>query len=85
MANHRFQPCRVWELIPVKVHDPAPQPSTSFAAQGTSSAVPPYEERPGNHCCSCSHVTKEPVDDGYGTTVVEVTTVTTRKKYRVEE
>ena len=27
----------------------------------------------------------EPGDDGFGTTVIEVTTVTTRKKYRLED
>jgi len=83
MDNGKPEPCRVWELIPVKLESSS-QPSSSFGVQSSSSTAPPYEERTGNQCCTCSHVTAEPGDDGYGTTVTEVLTVTTRKKYRVE-
>ena len=85
MDNVKPEPCRVWELVPVNVDGAAPQQSSSLGTQRNCSAAPPYQERAGNHCCTCSHVASEPNDDGYGKTVVEVTTVTTRKKYRVEE
>ena len=85
MDNGRPEPCRIWELIPVKVDDFAPRPSSSSVPMRDRSSVPPYEANPGNNCCTCSHVTTEPDNDGFGVTVTEVTTVTTRKKYRVED
>jgi hypothetical protein len=51
-------------------------------------SAPPYD---GKQRCTCSHKSVETDDDGFGTTVTEVTvktttnTTTTRKKYRVEE
>lgn len=83
MENAKFEACRVWELVPVEVANFASNPSPSHSRMD-SSAVPPYEEPARNNCCTCSHVVTEPGDDGYGTTVVEMTTVTTRKKYRLE-
>lgn len=50
-----------------------------------SDPIPPYEEKPGNYSCTCSHLNTEPSDDGFGTTVIEITTVTTRKKYRRDD
>ena len=81
MDNAKFEACRVWELVPVKVDNFAAQSSSSCG----SGPLPPYEGNVGDHCCNCSHITTEPGDDGFGTTVIEVTTVTTRKKYRVED
>ena len=56
-----------------------------------SSSLPPYDGNPGDQRCTCSNErTESSNDDGFGTTVVEVSvttttnTVTTRKKYRVE-
>lgn len=81
MENGRFEACRVWELIPVEVGD--------FPAQPFSTSVPPrdspYEGSTGDRCSTCSHLTTETGDDGLGTTVVEVTTVITRRKYRLED
>jgi hypothetical protein len=87
MDNGRPEPCRIWELIPVKVDSFNSRPSSSKSRMDSSSAVPPYEEHAasGEHSCTCSHAATEPSDDGYGTTVIEITTVTTRKKYRVED
>jgi len=85
MDNSKFAACRIWELIPATLDNFTHQPSSSFVARGDPGAAPPYEERTGNRCCTCSHVTTAPADDGYGTTVIEVTTVITRKKYRVED
>jgi hypothetical protein len=83
MENNKPEPCRIWELVPVKVEDVAPQ--SSSGPQRDSSPTHLYEENTGNQCCSCSHLTTEPGDDDFGTTVIEVTTVTTRKKYRFED
>jgi len=85
MDNGKLEPCRIWELIPVKVDAFIPQPSSSSAYPRDSSSAPPYGANTGNRCCTCSHLTTEADDDGFGTTVVEVTTVTTRKKYWVED
>ena len=87
MYNKKFESCRVWELIPVRFdNDSTAQPSSSSVpTRDLVSPLPPYERNTGNDSCACSHVTTEPGDDGLGTTVIEVTTVTTRKKYRVED
>jgi len=84
MDNAKFQACRVWELIPVEVDGFSTQPSSSTVPPRGFSSLPPYDGNPGNGCCTCSHITEEADDDGFGTTVVEATTVTTRKKYQVE-
>ena len=83
MDNSKFEACRIWELVPVKVDNPATRPSSSSVPPRDSGPLPPYEGNTGNRC-TCSHVTTEPGDDGFGTTVIEVTTVTTRRKYRLE-
>ena len=85
MDNGRFEACRIWELIPVKVNNSDPRPSSSSAPPRDSSPLPSYEGNTGTNCCTCFHHRTEPSDDGFGTTVIEVTTVTTRKKYRVED
>ena len=85
MNNTWAEQCRIWELILVKVENFAPQPSSSSIPAGPgSTSTPPYEQNPGKKRCTCSHVTTEPGDGGYGTTVVEVTTVTTQGKYRLD-
>jgi len=85
MDNGKLEACRIWELIPVKVDDFDPQPSSSSTHPRDSGSAPPYEANTGNSCCSCTHLATQTDDDGFGTTVIEVTTVTTRKKYRVED
>lgn len=85
MDNNKPEPCRIWELVPVKVENVASQSSSSSMPQRDYSPVPSYEENAGNRCCTCSHLTTEPGDDGFGTTVIEVTTVTTRRKYQLED
>jgi len=67
-------------------------PGGTLASNPTpgSSSLPQYDGNPGDQRCTCSHESMESNDDGFGTTVVEVSvttttnTVTTRKKYRVE-
>ena len=86
MDNNKFQACRVWELIPIEVDKFAgAQPSSSSLPPRVSNSLPLYEGNMGNGHCTCSHLTTEPDGDGVGTTVIEVTTVTIRKKYWVED
>jgi hypothetical protein len=83
---------QTWKLIPVNA-GPTFTPSQSQSAMLSSGSIPqdeapalapPYD---GTQRCHCSHRSVETGDDGFGTTVTEVTvtTTTTRKKYRVEE
>lgn len=83
MDDSRPEPCRTWKLVPVRVENFARQSPPSFMPT-TDSSVPPYEEKIGNHRCTCSRLT-ELGDDGFGTTVTEVATVTTRRRYRLED
>jgi len=85
MYNSKPESCRIWELVPVKFENFASQSSSSSGPARDYSPTPPYEQTPGNNCGTCSHVTTEPGDDGYGTTVIEVTTVTTRRKFRLDD
>jgi len=93
LPNNLWQ---TWRLIPVNVEHmftPAQSPSAmlssgSLPQDETPAPAPPYD---GKQRCACSHKSVETSDDGFGTTVTEVTvktttnTTTTRKKYRVEE
>ena len=82
MENNKPEPCRVWELIPVKIEDlPGHKSPPATLPRGPN--APPYEQNAVNNCCACTHRIDEPSDDGYGTTVIEV--VTTRRKYRLED
>jgi len=89
MNDERTLPCRVWKFIPVKSvgGDGEPRPQATTSATTEDNSDPPLYEQ--GACRSCTHRgTETKVDDeGFGTTVVEVTTVTktTRKKYRVTE
>ena len=89
MRDERVLPCRVWKFTPVKSVGGEGEPryqATTPATAGANNAPPLYEQEA---CCSCTHHDTETKDnDGeFGTTVVEVTTVTktTRRKYRVTD
>ena len=82
--NSKIQPWRVWELILVRI-DNSTTPSSPSVIPRNLAPLPPYEGNTGNRSCACSHTVMEPGDEGFGTTVIEVTTVTTRKKYRLED
>ena len=81
MDNSKFGACRVWELIPVGVDSLAARSSSSSMLLRDSSPSPPYEGNVGECCYACSHLIENLGDGDFDTTVVEVTTVTTRKKY----
>ncbi|KAF9649750.1 hypothetical protein BDM02DRAFT_3113175, partial [Thelephora ganbajun] len=80
-------PRRVWKLIPVKVEGVFTSSQSSSGTLG-SGPLPPYDgDATGQSSTRTQHV--EPEHDEFGTIVKEVTvvtsTVTTHKKYRVED
>ncbi|KAF9649755.1 hypothetical protein BDM02DRAFT_1746311 [Thelephora ganbajun] len=82
-------PRRIWKLIPVKVEDTL-APSQLLSEMLGSGSLPPYNGNPTGQ--SSTHAQRtEAEHDEFGTVVNEVTvvtttsTVTTHKKYRVED
>ena len=70
---------QVWRLIPVEAIPPKP-PHEELGL----GPLPPYDENePGQPPARARHVEQE--RDDFGTVVTEVTIVTTRKRYRVED
>jgi len=89
-SPNKPSPWQIWKFVPVKTDDAFKSPRSFPEADG-SAPLPPYDEDPtGESSSRTEHV--ESVQDGFGTTVTKVTvvttvtksTVTTRKKYRVE-
>ncbi|KAF9781774.1 hypothetical protein BJ322DRAFT_243563 [Thelephora terrestris] len=75
---------RIWNLIPVKVEG-AFLPS-QFSSGTLGSGFPPsYDGAPATGQSSTHTRIAESERDEFGTIVTEVTTVTTRKRYRVED
>jgi len=74
---------RVWKLIPVKVEGVFTPSRPSSGALGSGS-LPPYREDATGQPSAHAHRTESGNDD-FGTTVAEVTTITTRKRYRVQD
>jgi hypothetical protein len=77
-------PSRIWKLIPVKVEGifTPSQPSSETLGSGFP---PSYdaEATVGQSSTRAQHAESE--RDDFGTIVTEVTTVTTRRRYRVED
>ena len=79
-----LMPWRVWKLIPVKVEGmPTPSQPITSETHGSSS-LPPYLLDATEQCPTQTQHSECERDD-FGTIVTEVTTITTRKRYRVEE
>ena len=79
--------CRIWKLLPVNVEG-AVTPSQSLSETLGSDSLPSYDRSTiGQSSTHTQHTEAE--DDELGTVVNEVTvvttTVTTRKRYRVED
>lgn len=73
---------RIWKLIPVKVEGVS-APSQLSAEAIASGSLPSYEGETWQSSARAQHTESE--RDEFGTVVTEVTVVTTRKKYRVED
>ena len=73
---------RIWKLIPVKVGEVFTPSQPSFEVLGLGS-LPSYDGDVSQPPTSIQHAESE--SDEFGTVVTEVTIVTTRKKYRVED
>ncbi|KAF9649749.1 hypothetical protein BDM02DRAFT_3113172 [Thelephora ganbajun] len=82
---------RIWKLIPVKVEGGFTPSQPSSATLGSGS-LPPYDGDAAGQSSTCTQHTESEHDE-FGTIVKEVTvvtttstsTVTTHKKYRVED
>ena len=80
---------RIWKFIPVKVED-APAPSESLTETLDSGSLPPYGGDVAGQSSTRAQYAESEYDE-FGTVVNEVTvvtttsTVTTRKRYRVED
>jgi len=73
-------PVLMWKLIPVKVEPHSPNET------GEHGFPPSYEgDGTGQSSTRTQRAESEPERDGFGTIVTEVTTVTTRRRYRVED
>jgi len=81
--ENRPTPWQIWRLIPVK-DEGTPTPSRSSSGIAGQEFPPSYE---GNAIGESSAHTQraESQRDEFGTIVTEVTTVTTRRRYRVED
>jgi len=73
---------RIWKLIPVKVEGSFTHAQLP-AETVISGSLPPYNGNQWQAIAHAQHVESE--RDEFGTVVTEVTVVTTRKKYRVED
>jgi len=74
---------QTWGLIPVKVEGTI-TPSQSLSETLSSGSLPPYDrDATGESSAHTQHMESEGSD--FGTIVTEVTTVTTCKRYRVED
>jgi hypothetical protein len=74
---------QIWKLIPVKVEG-AFAPSRSSSEVLGSGFPPSYDgDVTGQSTTRAEHTESE--RDGFGTIVTEVTTIKTRKRYRVED
>jgi len=74
---------RIWKLIPVKTEVVSKPSGPSSETLNDSSSPPLYEGAGGQPSTQTQRTESE--DDDFGTVVTEVTIVTTRKKYRVQE
>ena len=72
---------RVWKLIPVKLEGASPRQSPETLGSGSP---PSYDgARPGQSSARTQVVESE--HDDFGTIVTEVTTITTRRRYRADD
>jgi hypothetical protein len=74
-------PCLIWKLLPVQ-DEGAFTPSQSSSE--TSGSPPSYGGDATGQSSTRAHHAESERDD-FGTVVTEVTTVTTRRRYRVED
>jgi hypothetical protein len=74
---------RVWKLVPMKIVGTSTS-SQSLAEAPGSGSLPPYHlDTTGQSSIRGQQAEYE--RDDFGTIVTEVTTITTRKRYRVED
>ncbi|KAF9648163.1 hypothetical protein BDM02DRAFT_3115784 [Thelephora ganbajun] len=81
-GDHVSVPLLMWKLIPVKVEGMTTPSRSSSETLGPGS-LPSYDEDASGQSLTRAQRTESERDD-FGTIVTEVTTITTRKRYRVE-
>lgn len=74
---------QTWSLIPMRVGD-TPTPQHLWSESLSSGFPPPYGGEATRESSARAHHAESERDD-FGTIVTEVTTITTRKKYRVQD
>jgi hypothetical protein len=74
---------QIWKLIPVKVEG-AFSPSQALSETLGSGVLPSYDGNATGQSSTNTQLAESERDD-FGTIVTEVTTVTTRRRYRVED
>ena len=79
-----LQPNQIWKLIPVKVESTSTPSHSSSETLGLGS-LPSYDMDPAGQSSARAQHTEESERDDFGTIVTEVTTITTRRRYRVED
>ena len=77
-------PCRIWKLIPVKVGGVL-APSQKSSEMLRLGSLHSYNGDTTGQSSTSHTQHAEPDRDDFGTIVTEVTIVTTRRKYRVED
>ena len=83
-ADTELPPDQIWKLIPVKV-ERAPTPSHSSTETFGLGSLPSYDVGAAGQSSARTQHTEESERDDFGTIVTEVTTITTRRRYRVED
>ena len=74
---------RIWKLVPMRIHG-ALTPLQSLSETLGSGSLPSYDgDATGQSSTRAQHAESE--RDDFGTIVTEVTTITTRRRYRVED
>lgn len=82
-SDNQRQTWRIWKLLPVKVEGVF-TPSQLLSETIGSGSPPSYDrDATGQSSTHAQHAESE--RDDFGATVTEVTTVITRRKYRVED
>jgi len=84
MYQDGVRPNQIWKLIPVKVEG-APTPSRSSSETLGPGSLPSYDVGTAGQSSARAQRMEESERDDFGTIVTEVTTITTRRRYRVED
>ena len=92
--NNGYNTNLLWKLIPVKIEGTRPAPPQPLPETPGPGPLPPYDENATEQPLTRAQWvetdrdefgTVETERDEFGTVVTEITTTTTRKRYRVQD